>query len=69
MFGYEAASILLASLKSARNATPQAIKSDIIAKGSFSGLQGNISFDSYGDATRDLFLYEIKNHSFVRIEE
>ncbi len=66
-FGWEAASILVAGLGLAKSGSPDAVKRAILKKGTFEGVQGAISFDQFGDASRTLYLFHIEDGHFVRL--
>ena len=68
LFGYEAASILGRSLASSRAYDAQSLRDELLAIRNFEGLQGEISFDASGDASRRLFLFEIDHGAFVRVD-
>lgn len=62
---YETVRIILESLSIDSNI--QNLKSTILKKKVFDGLQGKIIFNKYGDVDRDYFLMEIKNNRFQRL--
>lgn len=64
---YETVHIILEAL--AQDSNIQNIKSTILKKKVFDGLQGKIIFNQYGDVDRDYFLMEIKNKRFQRLEQ
>ncbi|WP_455382259.1 ABC transporter substrate-binding protein [Salinispira pacifica] len=68
MFGYETASILRRVLLAAHGTRPKELKRALLRIRTFDGLQGPISFDSFGDAQRPMFLYQIEGGTFRRIE-
>lgn len=67
-YSYESAMILFDSLKTANSDDPDIIKKTIIDKGLFQGLQGDINIDEWGDGSRSLYLYSIKNGEFKKVE-
>jgi len=61
--GYELAQIIIKNL---RNSTDiQTLKKRILTIQRYNGLQGDITFDKYGDVMRDFFMMEVKNSQFV----
>jgi len=67
MFGYEAAAVLRRALATAKVSDPETVKRKLIELREFLGLQGSISFDKNGDASRDLFLFVVEDGKFKRI--
>lgn len=63
--GYELGQILIKQLKISADISK--LKNSILSKKTFNGLQGDITFDKYGDISRDYFLMEVKNSKFVRL--
>jgi len=68
MFGWEAASVLRRALANTKTRESLAVKAAILGTGTFSGLQGDISFNALGDASREKFLFTIQDGRFVRME-
>jgi len=68
MFGYEAAAILRKAIAGGTFVEARALSERIIALRDFEGLQGGISFDARGDATRAMFLFTVKDGAFKLIE-
>ncbi|MEA1915219.1 MAG: ABC transporter substrate-binding protein [Campylobacterota bacterium] len=64
--GYELAQIVLKVLQSSSDLTQ--FKQQVLKIKTFSGLQGDIVFNQYGDVSRDYFLVEIKNKKFIRVQ-
>lgn len=62
---YETAKILIQALQNTTN--PVKIKEYILTKKIFTGLQGHIIFDKYGDVSREYFITTIKNSEYERI--
>ena len=68
MFGWEGAAILRKALATGHSTQAQKLRDQIIAIRNFEGLQGHIVFDQKGNSTRDMFLFEIANGAFKRID-
>lgn len=66
-FAYETANILFYGLE--QTTDPKKLKKIILEKGSFSGTQGTIKLDKYGDTTRDLFLMKVINGGYKRTKK
>ena len=62
---YETASILIETLK--KDLDVSNLKSNILTKKDFKGLQGNIVFNEYGDVNRDYFLMSVKDGKYERV--
>jgi branched-chain amino acid transport system substrate-binding protein len=58
-YGYEAAQILLDALS--MNADPATLKDTILQHKTFPGVQGEFSFDRYGDPSRQHWMVTIQN--------
>ncbi|WP_373483212.1 ABC transporter substrate-binding protein [Acetobacterium sp.] len=67
-YSYESAMILFDSLKKTNSYDPEIIKAAIIEKSVFEGLQDDINIDEWGDASRTLYLYRIKDGQFKKAE-
>jgi len=63
--GYELGKILIENLLISTET--KTLKSRILQTSKYSGLQGDIIFDKYGDVDRDYFMMEVKNQSFEKI--
>lgn len=63
---YETAAILIQTLKDDKNVLN--LKRNILNKKSYMGLQGDITFNKYGDVNRDYFMMHVKNGKYTRIE-
>lgn len=68
-FSYEATKVLVEGIRLADSTESEAIRDAIIKQKEFVGLQSNIVFDIEGDATRELFLFEVINESFVKVDK
>lgn len=60
--GYEAARVVLNALS--KNPDPEALKSTLLAQGTFEGVQGDLTMDQYGDPRRKRHLLRVKNGQF-----
>lgn len=67
-YGYEAASIVIDTLKSNKSVNRENIKESILEIGKFQGLVGNIEFNEFGDADRPLYMLSIEDGQFKTIE-
>ncbi|APW65413.1 hypothetical protein LPB137_05905 [Poseidonibacter parvus] len=65
--GYELGKILINKLS--KSSDISTLKQRILKQEIYKGLQGNITFDKYGDVTREYFMMKVKNAKYVRIEE
>jgi branched-chain amino acid transport system substrate-binding protein len=65
-FSHEATQVLFTAL--AKNSDPQQLKATLLKTPVFPGLQGDISFDPYGDTQRKRLLIVVKNGQFVTVE-
>lgn len=63
--GYELGQILIQTLKESSDLTT--LKQRILHNKTFSGLQGDIVFDKYGDIAREYFIMEVKNKKYVKV--
>lgn len=68
VFSYESAMILFDAMTEAKSDDPEEIKNAIIKKGTYQGLQSEIYFNQYGDASRTIYAYIVKNGKFVKVE-
>lgn len=69
LFSYEATMVLLEGIEIADSTDSSAIKTAILEKGEFEGLQTTIRFDEFGDAQRDIFVFEVIDETFVKVEQ
>lgn len=67
VYTYEAAMILFDALEQSPTSKPESVKQTILENKTYQGLQGVISFDSFGDPIRDLYHYTIKNGQFKKV--
>lgn len=68
VYTYEAAMILFQAIKESRSDDPETIKSEIIKKGTYQGLQSEITINQYGDASRTIYEYVVKDGQFKKAE-
>lgn len=64
---YETTKIIIDTLK--KDINPNNLKKNILKKKVFSGLQGDIKFDEFGDISRAFHLVEVNNSQYKRIDE
>lgn len=67
VYSYEAAMILFDALEQSQKHKPDLVKQTILDKKTYQGLQGEITFDSFGDPVRNLYHYTIKNGQFEKV--
>jgi len=60
--------ILFDAMKTTHSQDPQTIKTAIIKKGTYQGLQDEIIINADGDANRKLYPYIIKNGQFEKVD-
>jgi len=65
--GYELSKILIDNLKKTTDISK--LKDEILKQKKYHGLQGDITFDKYGDVNRKYFIMEMKNGRFEKIVE
>ncbi|MBI4857381.1 MAG: ABC transporter substrate-binding protein [Acetobacterium woodii] len=68
VYTYEAAMMLFNTMADTRSDKPETIKSAIIKKGTYQGLQSDIIINEYGDASRTIYEYVVKNGQFKKAE-
>lgn len=68
-YGYEAVLVLKDLLDGGTNYQTEAIKNELQSSRNFKGIKEQISFNQYGDAARDIYLYQIEDGDFRRIEQ
>jgi len=64
--GYELSKILIDNLKKTTDISK--LKDEILKKKIYHGLQGDITFDKYGDVNRKYLIMKIKNGQFEKLE-
>lgn len=66
MFGYDAGKVLIEALQTSQD--PTRLKALILERGVFQGLQGEIRIDRFGDASRQFYLFVVRNGKFEILE-
>lgn len=61
--GYDAANVVMDALR--QEPSREKLRAELLKQRVYQGLQDEIRFDDYGDASRKLFLTEVKNGQFV----
>lgn len=68
VYTYEAAMLLFKTMVRTPNPDPERVKGEILKTGIFQGLQNEITIDGYGDASRTIYEYVVKNGQFTKAE-
>ena len=68
VFGYESVMILAEAMNAAKTIDSAGIRTKLLEIPTFSGLQGKIAFDEYGDVQRETFLYQVQDGKIMRVE-
>lgn len=68
VYTYEAVMVLFDAMEEANSDDPETIKSAIIKKGTYQGIQSDIIINEYGDASRTIYEYVVKNGQFKKAE-
>lgn len=68
VYTYEATMLLLNTVAETANPNPETVKQAILQKGIYPGLQNEITIDGYGDASRTIYEYVVKNGQFTKAE-
>ncbi|MDK2807348.1 MAG: branched-chain amino acid transport system substrate-binding protein [Clostridiales bacterium] len=68
VYSYEGCMLLLKALKESAGFDGVDIKAAIESNSSFVGLQGDVSLDENGDAHRNMYLFEVVNGEFERVD-
>lgn len=68
VYTYEAAMLLFKTVEKTPNPDPERVKGEILETGFFQGLQNEITIDGYGDASRTIYEYVVKNGQFTKAE-
>lgn len=68
VYTYEAAMLLFRTVAEIHNPDPESVKAAILEEGIFQGLQDEITIDGFGDASRTLYEYVVKNGQFIKVE-
>ncbi|WML37448.1 ABC transporter substrate-binding protein [Clostridium sp. OS1-26] len=69
IFSYEAIKVLADAIKNSPNLKSDTLKSGIIKKSRYKGIQGEIYINAYGDAERTNYIYHIINGKFTKVVE
>lgn len=69
LLSYEAAKMLFDSMSETNEFTTEKIKENILRKKVFQGLQNEITLDQYGDTMRQIYLYQVQNGDFIKVEK
>lgn len=67
-YHYDAANVLFYAIEQSRKLDSESIKQELLKIKDFEGLQGNFSFDQYGDVEREYFMFQVIDGEFVRVE-
>lgn len=63
---FEATNVVLDAI--AAQPSGQTLKQTLLARRTFAGVQGSVSFDAYGDTVRPTYLTTVKDGAFVRLQ-
>ena len=69
MYAYEAMGILVEALRASPDTSPDSLKRTILQIGTFRGLQSEIVFDGYGDASRPVSCFAFESGELVPLPE
>lgn len=69
MFSYEATMFLLQGIEAAGSTDSKDIKKALDEIDTFDGLLGDVLIDEYGDAQRDMFLFQVQDETFIKVTE
>ena len=67
-YNYDALNVLTEAMKNLEQINAGAVKDEILRKKDFRSLYGEISFDQYGDVTRDYIILKVLDGEFVKAE-
>ncbi|WXR62916.1 ABC transporter substrate-binding protein [Peptostreptococcaceae bacterium AGR-M142] len=67
LFGYETMMVLKEAMKNADTLEPSDIKKSFLKIKKFEGIQSDITYDEYLDASRESFIYRVENSKFKRV--
>ena len=65
--GYELGKILIEHLSTSSDIST--LKKRILKQKKYDGLQGDITFDKYGDVSREYFMMEVRNGEYIKIND
>jgi branched-chain amino acid transport system substrate-binding protein len=68
VYTYEAAMLLFNAMEETNSNDPEKIKTTVIQKSTYPGLQSDIIIDEYGDASRTIYEYVVKEGQFKKAE-
>lgn len=68
VYTYEAAMMLFEAMAEANSDDPETIKKTIINKGAYQGLQSEITINEFGNASRTIYEYVVKDGQFKKAE-
>lgn len=68
VYAYESVLYLAEALKISDNFTGNDIKKALDSFSSIKGLQGKININDNGEAVRDMYLFQVRNQTFVRVD-
>lgn len=69
VYTYEAAMILFDAIDKSQTTKPEVVKKTILQTKTYQGLQNEINFDAFGDATREIYHYTVKNGQFEKVKQ
>lgn len=67
VMSYESVMVLFRAMKNSKDLSAQNLKKQIISNSTFPGLQDDIQINKYGDATRDIYMYQIVDNGFIKV--
>lgn len=67
IMSYESVMVLFEAMKNSPDLTSDHLKQQIVANQTFSGLQGDLQINKFGDATREIYTYQIVNNRFMKV--
>ncbi len=68
VYAYEGMMMLKNAMEACDKITGPNIKRALTENSSFSGLQGTVTLDEFGDAHREMFLFQVENSRYKRID-
>lgn len=69
ILSYNAVLVVAEGINSANSANGTKVRTAILSRGRFPGLQGEQIIDKYGDMQSEYFLYQVQNGFFVKVED
>ena len=67
-YNYDALNVLIEAIKNVEQIDAATVKDEILKREDFNSLYGEISFDQYGDVTRDYIILKVLDGEFVKAE-